>query len=46
MLAFVHARLIDGTGRPPLEDATVLIDGKYIVFVGSGSAVPEGDNGT
>lgn len=28
------ARLIDGTGRPPQDDAAVLVDGPYIVAVG------------
>jgi len=33
-LAIVGATLIDGTGRPPLEDGTILIEGERIVAVG------------
>jgi imidazolonepropionase-like amidohydrolase len=39
-IAVRAARLIDGTGAPPLLDAVVLIDGERIVAVGSGLAVP------
>jgi len=43
-LAIVGATLIDGTGRPPLEDGTILIEGERIVAVGPGKdlAVPRG----
>jgi imidazolonepropionase-like amidohydrolase len=30
-----HARIIDGTGRPPLEDATIVVDGGRIAAVGT-----------
>jgi imidazolonepropionase-like amidohydrolase len=34
-VVFEHARLIDGTGRPPLEDAVLVVDGSRIVAVGN-----------
>lgn len=37
--ALVAARLIDGTGRPPLSDATVLVAGREIVRVGPGAEI-------
>lgn len=41
MTALTHVRVIDGTGRPPLEDATVVIEGNHILAVQpKGSAVP------
>ena len=33
MTALTHVRVIDGTGRTPLEDATVLIEGNRILAV-------------
>ncbi len=44
MLAIVGGNLIDGSGGPPLENATVLIDGDRILEVGPRAAVsvPEG----
>ncbi|HSY72056.1 MAG TPA: amidohydrolase family protein [Alloacidobacterium sp.] len=30
-----HVRVIDGTGRPPIENVTVLLEGGKIAFVGS-----------
>ncbi len=41
-IVIVHARLIDGLGGTPLEDATVVIRGKTIEYAGpaSGAAVP------
>src|ERR1700678_1206023 len=33
MTALTHVRVIDGTGRAPLEDATVLIEGSRILAV-------------
>lgn len=42
LIALVGGQLIDGTGRPPIVDATVLIAGKRIIRVGQGIAVPEG----
>jgi hypothetical protein len=41
-IVIVHARLIDGLGGAPLEDATVVIRGKTIEYAGpaAGAAVP------
>jgi imidazolonepropionase-like amidohydrolase len=39
MKALVGARLIDGTGAPAVNNATVLIDGERIAAVGPGAAV-------
>jgi hypothetical protein len=36
-IAIVHARLIDGMGGPPLENATVLVRGKTVEYAGPGS---------
>jgi imidazolonepropionase-like amidohydrolase len=41
-IAFTHVRLIDGTGAPPIEDATLVIDGGRIVAAGRTVAVPPG----
>src|SRR5580704_2301623 len=30
-----HVRVIDGTGRPPIENVTILLEGGKIAFVGS-----------
>ncbi len=38
MKALTGAKLIDGTGGPALQDATVLIDGERITAVGPGAA--------
>jgi imidazolonepropionase-like amidohydrolase len=39
--ALTHVRVIDGTGRAPLEDATVMIEGNRILAVEpAGSTVP------
>ena len=42
--ALVGARVVDGTGAPPIDDGTVVIDGDRIVSVGASSAVsvPDG----
>jgi len=41
--ALTHVRVIDGTGRPPLENATVVIQGNHILAVQSGAgALPAG----
>jgi len=41
--AIAHLRIIDGTGAPPAEDATLLLDGAKIVGVQpSGAAIPAG----
>ncbi len=42
-VVFEHARLIDGTGRPPVEDGVLVIDGARIVAVGkAGTRRPKG----
>jgi hypothetical protein len=43
-LAIVGATLIDGTDRPPVEDAVVVIEGGRIAATGPGSrvAIPDG----
>ena len=42
-VVFEHARLIDGTGRPPVEDGVLVIDGPRIVAVGkAGTKRPHG----
>jgi imidazolonepropionase-like amidohydrolase len=38
MTALTHVRVIDGTGRPPLEDATVVIEGDHIRAIQQGTA--------
>lgn len=40
MLAFVGARLVDGTDAPPIADATVIVDGDNIVAVGPRASTP------
>jgi imidazolonepropionase-like amidohydrolase len=42
--AYVGARLIDGTGREPVEDAALVVQGGRILGVGerSGVAIPQG----
>ena len=41
--ALTHVRVIDGTGRPPLEDATVVIQGDHILAIHAGAgALPSG----
>ena len=42
MLAFIHAKLFDGTGRPPVDNAAVLVEGGRITRVGVGGVRPEG----
>jgi imidazolonepropionase-like amidohydrolase len=43
-LAIVGAALIDGTGRPPIKDSTVVIEGDRITAVGARAqvAIPKG----
>lgn len=41
-IAFVNARIIDGTGGPPLERATLLVHDGRIVAVGRSVKVPAG----
>jgi imidazolonepropionase-like amidohydrolase len=38
-VAFKGARLIDGTGRPPIENSVLVIEGNQIVAVGKAGAV-------
>ena len=38
----VHCTLIDGTGKDPVRDATVVIDARRIVSVGNGVSPPRG----
>lgn len=40
VLVLEHARLVDGTGRPPMEDARIVIEGEYIAAVGASASVP------
>src|ERR1041385_5409201 len=40
--AFAGARLIDGTGKAPIENATIVVRGGRIEAVGRGVAVPAG----
>ncbi|GAO38741.1 putative hydrolase [Sphingomonas changbaiensis NBRC 104936] len=37
-IALRHVRIIDGTGRPPLEDRTILLEGGRITAIDLGSA--------
>jgi Amidohydrolase family len=41
-IAIVHARLIDGIGGPPLENATVIVRGRTVEYAGpaGGTTVP------
>lgn len=39
--AVIHARLIDGTGSPARDDATILIEGRTIKAVGVGIPIPD-----
>jgi imidazolonepropionase-like amidohydrolase len=43
-LAFVGATLVDGTGRPPVPDSVVVIDGDRIVMAGprASTRIPKG----
>lgn len=42
MLAIDHVRLIDGTGRAPVEHATILIENGTFQEVGQGIPIPSG----
>src|ERR1051326_6933620 len=44
VIALVHVRVIDGTGAPPAEDQTIIIDHGRIAAIGSAAttAVPAG----
>src|SRR5438445_13206276 len=39
-LALTHVRIIDGHGGIPIEEGTLLIEGKRIVAVGAGVRIP------
>jgi enamidase len=39
-IAFLHARLVDGTGAQPVPDATVVIRGDRLVAAGPADSVP------
>ena len=39
VVAITHARLVDGTGTPAMDDQTIVIRGEKIVAVGSTSRV-------
>ena len=41
MLALIHARLIDGTGRDPVQDASIIIDGNHIEDAGLATSYPD-----
>ena len=41
-IAITGATLIDGTGRPPLVDAPVVIDGGRVSRIGPTTPAPEG----
>ncbi|SHM43945.1 Imidazolonepropionase [Sphingobium sp. YR657] len=40
-IAITHVRLIDGTGAPPIEDASVLFDGDRLLAAGRDIAIPK-----
>jgi len=40
MLVLTNARLIDGTGGPPVDDATIVLDGSRIIDAGSDADYP------
>ena len=42
VIALVHVRVIDGTGAPPREDQTIVIEHGRIAAVGEAVAVPAG----
>ena len=39
-IAIVHARLIDGMGGPPVENATVIVRGRTVEYAGPGGGAP------
>ena len=43
-IVILHARMIDGLGGPPIEDAAVILQGNKIAYAGpaSGAKVPQG----
>lgn len=38
-----HVRVIDGTGRPPLEDRNIIIEGGQIAAIPAGASLPTAD---
>ena len=44
MLVFKNARLIDGTGRPPAEGCTIVIEGGRFLRVSETPGIPDGAN--
>ena len=40
VLVLEHARLVDGTGRPPIDDARIVVEGERITAVGPAASVP------
>lgn len=42
VVALTHVRVVDGTGAPPVEDATILLRDGRIAAVGRGVAIPTG----
>jgi enamidase len=42
MLVLTRARLIDGTGAPPVENVDIIVDGGRICEVGRGLTIPAG----
>ncbi|WP_129664424.1 metal-dependent hydrolase family protein [Phytoactinopolyspora endophytica] len=43
--AYVHARLIDGTGSAPIDDAAVVVDGELITYAGPSAEAPDPPSG-
>ncbi|MFV0552965.1 MAG: hypothetical protein ACK5L6_13745 [Anaerorhabdus sp.] len=39
-VAFAHGLLIDGTGKPAVKDALVLVEDKKIVYAGAMKDIP------
>ncbi len=42
---FINARLLDGTGKPPVSSSTIVVEGERIVAVGQGGDSPEPASG-
>jgi len=40
VLVLEHARLVDGTGRPPIDDSRIVIEGDRVTAVGPVASVP------
>ncbi|MFT9016742.1 MAG: amidohydrolase family protein [Acetobacter sp.] len=41
-VALTHIRIIDGTGAPPVEDATIIMQGNVILAAGKDVVIPKG----